>query len=459
MELVGASMALAGASGCTRARGEKILPYTVNPAHVTPGIPRYYATSLALDGFATGVLCESHDGRPTKIEGNPDHPASLGAAGAFEQAAVLGLYDPDRAGAPRAPDGVPSWEAFFTRFSAPRPDAGERLRFLLEPTGSPLVADLIDRVRARLPRARFTFHTPARHGLAEEGGRIAFGARAQPIHDFGAADVVLSLDDDFLSAGPFTLRYARQFAERRRPATPSASMSRLYVAETMTSATGTMADHRLRLRPSEIAITAAKVAAEVAAVHGAPPAISAALARFRPADHERVIRALARDLVRHAGAGVVTVGAGQPAVVHAIGLLIDALLGNEGRTTWAIAPTLADAGDAGQDLGALAAEMGAGAVDTLVVIEGNPAYTAPADLDLAGKIAKVESVVRLGACTRMRPRPSQAGSSRPRTRSNRGATRPRTTGRRRRCSRSSRRSTTAVRPPRSSRCSRASIGP
>ncbi len=399
IELVGASMALAGASGCQRLRGEKILPYTVNPRHVLPGVPRYYATSLELDGFATGVLCESHEGRPTKIEGNPDHPASLGATSALDQAAVLGLYDPDRAQAMRAPVPAPSWEAFFTRFAAPRPDAGERLRFLLAPTGSPLVASLVDRVRARFPRARFTFHAAARPGFAEEGARLAFGAPAQAVHDYRAADVILSLDDDFLASGPFSLRYARQWAERRRPASPDASMSRLYVAETMLTPTGTMADHRLRLRPSEVVTVAAKVAAEVAHAPGArnvSPALRDALARFRPAEDDRVIRAIAADLVRHAGAGVVTVGAGQPAIVHAIGHLIDVMTGNDGRTTWTIAPTLVDAGDAGQGLDALANELAAGAVDTLVILADNPAFTAPADLDLTARIAGATNVVYLG---------------------------------------------------------------
>jgi molybdopterin-containing oxidoreductase family iron-sulfur binding subunit len=397
LQLALAGMA-AGAGGCTRERGEKILPYTRQPRDVTPGIPSAYATSLTLDGFATGVLATSHEGRPTKIEGNPDHPASLGAAGVPEQAAVLGLYDPDRAGGLRAPGGPGGFPALVDKLSPARPDRGERLRFLLGPEGSPLLGDLVERVRLRSPRARFTFHSSVRPGFAEEGGRLVLGAPVQPQYDFGAAAVVLSLGDDFLAAGPFTLRYARQFAARRRVSAPADPMNRLYVAETMLTPTGTMADHRLRRKPSEMVRLAAQVAAEVAHLpglpHPPPAALTGALDRLRGAPADPVVAALARDLVRHAGASLVTVGPGQPPVVHALGQLLNAMLGND-RAAWNIAPTLVSAGDAGQDLAALCAEIDAGAVDTLVILGHNPVYTAPADLELARCLSRVETVVYL----------------------------------------------------------------
>jgi molybdopterin-containing oxidoreductase family iron-sulfur binding subunit len=400
-KLLAAGLAAAGAAGCTRERGEKILPYVKAPPHLTPGVPRYYATSLTLDGFATGVLVQSHDGRPTKIEGNPDHPASLGATTAIDQAAVLGLYDPDRAGACRTPRGPSPVEPLFARFGGERADRGAGLRFLLEPTGSPLLRALVGRVRERFPRARFTFHAPTGRGAAVEGARLAFGAPAQPLHDFSAARVVLSLADDFLASGPFSVPYARQFASRRRVSAPEGEMNRLYVAETMLTPTGSMADHRLRRRPSEIAILAARLCAEVARAPGGPPgpvpaAVRAALRRFRGPDPDPTVRALAQDLAAHAGAGVVTVGAGQPPVVHALGHLLDAMLGNE-RVTWGIAPTLVGAGDAEQDLGALAAELAAGAVDTLAILGGNPVYSAPADLELSRALRTVDAVLYLGA--------------------------------------------------------------
>jgi anaerobic selenocysteine-containing dehydrogenase len=250
LKQMAAGAALAGLSGCTRIRGEQLLSYPRPPRHATPGIPRTYATSLSLDGFATGVLVESHDGRPTKIEGNPDHPASLGATTAFEQAAVLGLYDPSRARVQRSPAGAATWEIFRERFGAVRPDGGAGLRFLVGPTGSPLAGDLVDRIRTRFPAARFTFYSAGDGAGVAEGTRIAFGAPAQPVHDFGHADVILSIGHDFLGSGPFSLRYARQWSARRRPASPAADMSRLYVIETMPTPTGTVADHRLRRKPA-----------------------------------------------------------------------------------------------------------------------------------------------------------------------------------------------------------------
>jgi molybdopterin-containing oxidoreductase family iron-sulfur binding subunit len=397
LKLLGASMALAG---CAREHEGKILPYNRNPRDITPGIPRHYATSLTLDGFATGVLVESHEGRPTKIEGNPDHPASLGATGVFEQAAVLGLYDPDRARAPRSPRGPTSFQDILARFAGPRADRGAGLRFLLEPTGSPLLADLTARVGARFPEARFTFHAPARPRNAEEGARIALGAPAQPQHDLGRARVILALDHDFVASGPFAIRYARQFASQRRVSAPTGTMNRLYVVETMLTPTGSMADHRLRRRPSEIARSAAAVAAELVDLgvrpKGMPEALATALGLLRAREDRAFYRALARDLAANAGAAVVMVGDRQPPVVHALAHLVNAALGGD-EIAWVIAPTLVGAGAAEQDLPALAREIERGAVETLVIIEGNPVYAAPADLDLARRLPAVANVLYLGA--------------------------------------------------------------
>ena len=387
----------AAVAGCARDRSGKILPYTRNPRQVTPGIPRYYATSLTLDGYATGVLVESHDGRPTKIEGNPDHPASLGAAGVIEQASVLGLYDPDRAVRPRGPRGPITFEGLRQALGGLRPDDGARLRLLLEPTGSPLLGALMPRVVARHPRARFTFWSATRPGFVEEGARLALGAPAQPLFDAGAADVIVSFDDDFLASGPFSLHHARRFAGKRRPS--GEGMSRLYVVETMPTPTGTLADHRIRLRPGEIGNLAARVAAELAALgppRPPPAAVLAALSRFRAAPGDSIAAAIARDLRRSAGRAVITVGPGQPPLVHALGQLIQAMLGGD-RVAWNIAPTLISAGAAEQPLSALAAEMAAGAVDTLVILAPNPAYTAPADLALSGLLAGVRDVVYLAS--------------------------------------------------------------
>jgi len=246
VKLLGASMALAGLSGCVRKPDREIVPYVDTPPEVVPGNPLNYATSMTVDGYATGLIVESHEGRPTKIEGNPDHPASLGAAGIFEQASLLQLYDPHRATAPRAgrrrvtlqPVRAALAPASLARHVGAR---GAGLRVLLEPTGSPLIAMLLDRVRNRYPDARISFFAPLESAAPIAAARSVLGAPLVPHYDFRKADVVVSLDADFLATGPFYLRHAADFGGRRR----RAPAVRLYLAETKPSPTGTLADHRL----------------------------------------------------------------------------------------------------------------------------------------------------------------------------------------------------------------------
>ncbi|WP_437684754.1 TAT-variant-translocated molybdopterin oxidoreductase [Sorangium sp. So ce176] len=403
LKLLGASMALAGVSGCNAKPADKIVPYVTTPPEVTPGILRYYATSLELDGFATGILVENHEGRPTKVEGNPEHPASLGSTGVYEQASVLGLYDQHRARAARRGAAPAAWEAFVEQFGGARDDRGAGLRFVLRPTGSPLTLDLIGRVLERHPAARFTFHAPARSRDAARGAELAFGAPLQAQYDFRTADVILALDADFLASMPFSVRYARQFAERRRVGSPTGTMSRLYVVETGLSPTGSLADHRLRRKPSEVPAFAAAIAAELLLAGGARPgsipadalgALEPARARVRAEDRP-FVQALARDLARGGAASVVVVGERQPPPVHAIAHLMNAALRND-RAAWATAGTLITAGGAEQELAALADEIRRGAVDTLVILENNVAYTAPADIELATLLRAVRSRVYLG---------------------------------------------------------------
>lgn len=412
LKLLGASMALAGV-GCSRDKQAKILPHVIPKEGTSPGAARVYATSMPLDGFATGLLVESHDGRPTKVEGNPAHPASLGATGVYEQASVLGLYDPHRARGIQRRGGPATWDALVTLFSRERADGGAGLRFLLEPSGSPLLGALIDRIREKLPDARFTFHAPARSAYPEEGARLAFGAKLQAQRDLRRADLILALDADFLGAMPFSSRYARQFAERRRasapPHTMSDTMSRLYVIESALSVTGSMADHRLRARPSEVALLATSIAAELMlglglTLPGAPPGPTGAAAtnlaralapRRASPEHARFVQALARDLARCRGRALVIAGEHQPPVVHAVAHLINALV-SAPDLAWMSAPTLLDGGPGGQDLEALAGDLRAGKVNTLIILEGNPVYDAPADLGLGALLRAVPTSLYLG---------------------------------------------------------------
>jgi MoCo/4Fe-4S cofactor protein with predicted Tat translocation signal len=403
VQLLGASIALAGLGGCFSRPREKILPYVSSPPELTPGRAQYYATSMVLGGYATGLLVESHTGRPTKIEGNPDHPASLGAAGVYEQASVLQLYDPHRARQARRV----SWDRFVASVAPAelRRRVGTRgagLRLLLEPTTSPLMGAMLERLRELYPAARVHFHAPLTSTAVAAASTTAFGRVLQPVYDFTKADVVFALDADFLSGMPFHLRYAHDFAVRRRISGPSDSMNRLYHVETAFSPTGSIADHRLRARPSEIAGIARSVLSELGLAHGLwatgmPAELRTRLERI-PDDgnHGRWIGALAGDLAAHQRRSVVVAGERQPVAVQLLAHLLNATLGNIGRTVRYIESPLLGAGEIESTLRALIDAMTAGEIATLAVLEGNPSYNAPADLDFGARLRQVPDTMYLG---------------------------------------------------------------
>jgi len=402
LKLLGASMALAGVSGCSKHPVERILPFTFRPPEVTPGLSKYYATSMTLDGYATGVLVEVRDGRPIKIEGNPEHPASLGAAGVFEQASILGLYDPTRAAAILQKGQETSGDALAAALARSREDAGAGLRILMEPTASPLLGHLLDGVLAKYPEARVVLHSPISTDGAAKGAGMALGRPLEPHYDLRAASVVVALDADFLAAMPMHLRSSRHFAERRRPGWPSPAMNRLYAVEALPSPTGSLADHRYRRRTSEIGLFAAALAAEMLLGEGANPGsvpadVLSALRPFLGREPSAIVGPIARDLRRAGASGLVIVGDRQGAHVHAIGALLHAALGAFGATVAMTEPILYDAGAASQDLASLAADMREGRVDTLVILEGNPVQTAPGDFDFAAMLRRVPHTFYLGA--------------------------------------------------------------
>jgi Fe-S-cluster-containing dehydrogenase component len=364
---------------------------------VRPGVPSFYATAMVTAGVATGLLVESHEGRPTKVEGNPDHPASLGATGVVEQASVLGLYDPNRARAVRRGAIPDTWRAFARAFARPEGDRGRGLHLLLEATSSPLVEDQVTRLRARLPECAVHFHGAGSRTAAWEGARLALGQVLDAQLDLGAADVVVALDADFLMERGDSLRLARQFADRRRVHVRSDTMSRLYVAEAAVSVTGAAADHRLALKSGDVLELAAALLAAVGA--DALPASAAPMASWRAHGraHARWIDAVARDLTAHRGRSVVVAGDGQPAAVHAIVHATNALLGNLGRTVTLTPSPILQAGQPSHDLGLLAAALAGEGVDALLVLGGNPVYTAPRDLDLAARMRAARASAYLGA--------------------------------------------------------------
>jgi molybdopterin-containing oxidoreductase family iron-sulfur binding subunit len=392
LQLMGASLALAGLSACTSPPDERIVPYVRAPEEIVPGKPLYFATAMPFGGFAMGLLAESHEGRPTKVEGNPKHPASLGATDVFAQASILSLYDPDRSQAIMKAGQIGSWSAFLAevRFAldAQRTTQGSGIRILTETVTSPTLASQLRALLAMFPSAKWHQYEPAGRDNVRLGARLAFGEFVETRYQLDRADVILALESDFLTMGPGCLRYAHDFTLRRRPQAKDARMNRLYVVESTPTCTGTMADHRLALRSSEIGSFARAIAQGLGVLGGgAEPAVSG--------PHAKWIAAVARDLQRHRGASLVLAGEGQPPAVHALAHAMNQALGNIGTTVIHTDPVEANSVDQMASLRELAQDMDAGKVNALIILGGNPAFTAPADLQFAERLAKVGLRVHL----------------------------------------------------------------
>jgi molybdopterin-containing oxidoreductase family iron-sulfur binding subunit len=395
LQILGASTALATLAACKPPR-EQVVSYVKRPAGVTPSVAAHYASALSRGGYGVGVLVESHEGRPTKMEGNPDHPASLGAAGLHELATILDLYDPGRLAGVRRHGQPVAWSAFLGELSVLAGllarDGGAGLRVLAEPTSSPTQAGLQARLLARYPRARIDSWGPVADDASREGTALAFGRPLDPEYRLVGADVILSLDADFLATEADHLRQARDFASRRGQPT---GMNRLYVAEASFTVTGGAADHRLRMRASEVLGFGRAVAAALATDHGL--AQLAPLGAPLPGDRNRRAAAVAADLFRARGRGLVLAGRRQPAAVHALAAALNEALGNAGATVVYREPVLLATASGPGGLEVLAGELRAGGVDTLIITAWNPVYTAPADLDLGALLSRVPNVIYLAA--------------------------------------------------------------
>ena len=379
LKLMGASLALAGVSACTRQPEEKIIPYVRQPEEIVPGRPLFYATAMPLGGFGYPLLAENHMGRPTKLEGNPEHPASLGGTDLFGQTSVLGLYDPDRSRTIVNDGEVRTWSAFVSAMQAAmlsrRPIKGQGLRLLTGPITSPSLIEQIQKLLASMPEAKW-HQWDAVFG-ARQGGAPA----TMPLYHFDKADVVLALDADFLGCGAGVVRYSKDFASRRRITTPEGQVNRLYVVEPVTTITGAKADHRLAIKARDVHAFAAALASALGAA--GTPAASA------PAEIAQWLAAAAADLKANRGRSVVVAGDTQPAAVHALARAMNEALGNVGATVTYHAPLAASPADGTASIAELAADMHAGKVDVLLILGGNPVFTAPADLKFADALKKV----------------------------------------------------------------------
>ncbi|MGC2515395.1 MAG: TAT-variant-translocated molybdopterin oxidoreductase [Terriglobales bacterium] len=389
LKTMGASLALAGLTGCTRMPITEIVPYVRQPENVVPGRPMFYATAFTLGGYASPILVESHLFRPTKIEGNPQRPASGGGTDIYAQASLLDLYDPDRAQNITYLGDIRSFNEFLEAVRGPinvqKSIAGSGVRILTQTVSSPTLAAQIHDYLAANPQAKWHVYEPINRDNVYEGAELAFGEAVETRYDLSKADVIVSLDADFLYAGfPGSTRYTRDFAARRNP---DANMNRLYVVESTPSSTGMKADHRLPLRASEIEGIAKALVYSVN--YEQPGSVIAGLPGPRPPispEHQKFVGIAAGDLAKSKGSCVVIVGDHQPPAVHAIAHIINQALGNIGKTVFYTDPVDANPINRSQSLHALVEDMRAGKVDLLLILGGNPAYDAPAELEFASAL-------------------------------------------------------------------------
>jgi MoCo/4Fe-4S cofactor protein with predicted Tat translocation signal len=382
MKLMTASMALAGLSACVKQPIEPIVPYVRQPEPIVPGIPLYFASAMPFGGYATPVLVESHEGRPTKVEGNPDHPAGVGSD-VFAQASILDMYDPDRSQSITYTGNIRSWSDYATAIAGPlnsqKAVQGAGFRILTRTVSSPTLAAQMNAVLAAYPQAKWVQYDPLNRDNVRAGAQLAFGQYVETRYALDKADVILSLDGDFLSSGyPGFLMYARQFASRRSPDLKE-KMSRFYIVESSPTNSGGKADHRLPVRASEVEQVARAIATGLGVGSGTA----------KP-EQQKFVAALVKDLQAHKGVAVVIAGDNQPPAVHALAHAMNAALGAVGNTVIYTEPVEAKPQDQTAALKELVDDMNGGKVDLLLIVGGNPVYDAPADLKFGEAMGKVQ---------------------------------------------------------------------
>jgi len=390
VKVMGASLALAGLSGCVIQPTEKIVPYVRQPEEIIPGKPLYFATSMSLGGVGVGLLGRSNEGRPTKIEGNPSHPGSLGGTDPLAQAALLGLYDPDRSQEITFRNNPKNWEEFIKAIRVAVEengrDGGAGVRFLTETVTSPTLIAQFKQLQAEMPRAKWVQYEPVNKDNVFAGAKMAFGSPAQTVYKFDQADRILSLDADIFSS--FNVRYTKDFAKKRTFNEEKKDINRLYSVETTMTLTGAKADHRLAIKPSQMVEVAKAIAAKLG-VAGATSTYT---------ENAKWIEAMAKDLLAFAGKTIVIAGDNQPPIVHALAHAMNDKLGSVGKTIEYVEPfqQFADVTQAEQ-LKQLITEIDGGQVKMLVILSGNPVYNTPVDLKLnEERMNKIPLRVHLG---------------------------------------------------------------
>ncbi len=416
LQLMGASLTLAGVAGCHWEQ-EKVATYVRRPENRIPGVPVKYATLLERSGVALGVLVTSYDGRPIKVDVNPEHPQGFVGTDSFAQASVLGLYDPDRI-AREPEDGThrqiydpnqqavlrqrekgktsaKSWEQ-FEKFVADWnksavADGGKGVRVLSGASSSPSLKRMKEEFLKSLPGSKWVEYEPVSRDHEWQGAELATGARLRLRYHLDRADVVVGVDSDLFDYHPEALRHVKEWAGCRVP--EDGKMNRTYAVESCYTRLGQNADHRLPLRSSQIASFLIELKAGVeSALAGSPPVQGGA-----EGDSARqVLDAMVDDLVNHKGRSLLVAGPLQSPEVHAICLQINGLLGNIGKTVTAVQSPDTERPTHAEAIRSLAEEMAAGEVKTLVILGGNPVYNTPSDIDFSALMAKVPVTIRLG---------------------------------------------------------------
>jgi len=397
LTLMGASMAMVGLASCRRPE-EKIVPFVNRPEDLIPGKPQFYATSMPFGDSAFGLLVESHEGRPQKIEGNKLHPSTKGASSVMIQAQILALFDPDRAqnvtsqGEKKSlGDFEAAWAELHKQF---KQNSGEGLAVLSSAFSSPSMARLTNSFKKTFRKANWVTYEPVSDQNIYDGMQIAFGSQLRPLNSFDKADVILSLDSDVLMTESDSIVNARRFAKGRKVETVKDKMNRLYVVESGYSVTGANADHRQAVKSSQVGPFALALARELSAQGVTINGLNSISGQSNSGNNFKWVKELAKDLSRSRGKSLVVAGRNQPAAVHALVAAINHGLGNNGKTVNYIKPVDMSSSNL-QSLKNLNAEINAGKISTLVILGANPVYNAPADLDFASSLGKVKNTIQL----------------------------------------------------------------
>ncbi|MBC8403791.1 MAG: TAT-variant-translocated molybdopterin oxidoreductase [Planctomycetes bacterium] len=401
LQIMGASLALGSVSSCRWQKGV-IAPMADRPEGWVPGKPRHYSSMMDLGGVAQPFTVTSFDGRPTKVEGNALHPASKGTTNSYAQASVLEMCDPDRSrGVAKNQGGAEidsNWADLDTFIGAQIRNSGDRgagMALITGNTTSPSMAQAFEALKKAYPSATIVQHEALSRINEQDGCQQLFGGLVRPVYKLEQANVIVSFDEDLIGSHPDHLAHTRAFAARRRP--EDGAMNRLYTVEPSFTLTGSAADHRMPVRASQVAVILSAVQRELASKHhiGTAPTGMPEGGILTQGLVSKFVAAVAKDLAENKGNCVLAAGPKQPAEVHAVVHALNIALGNRGRTVEYLRANLAPATDPSQ-LAALVARMNAGSINTLVVLDSNPVYTAPADLDFAAALAQVKNKIHFG---------------------------------------------------------------